>query len=108
MRAFLVLLLAGCTAPEVENCLLHGSTALTEGEAAGRVTDGGVLLSLNPECSCVRDHTVSPGPADAAARGYCAAPCELPCASSRCAPCPAGTQCTEVGSTTLCLRLASP
>lgn len=94
-----VLFLAGCPAPE-EKCQLHASTPLTESAATRLVADGGILLSENPDCSCVRDGTVIPGPADAAAMGYCALPCEPGC--------PAGTQCTGVAATRLCLRVASP
>lgn len=89
------LLLAACP-PLEENCLLRTAVALTDGEAAQRVADGGVILSSTPECVCVRDRTVAPAAPASAATGYCASPC---------APgCPAGTRCEEVASTAVCLR----
>jgi len=103
MRVLLgVVLLAGCAAPS-EPCLLRARAALTEGEATRLVADGGVLFSQTTECSCVRDQTVTPGPADAAPAGYCATPCQLDCGNS-CAACPSGSHCRDVNGIAVCLR----
>jgi hypothetical protein len=107
MRVLLVvLLLASCQAPP-EPCLLRTRAALTEGDVTRLVADGGVLFSQTTECSCVRDQTVTPGPADAAPAGYCAAPCQLDCGHA-CAPCPSGSQCRDLDGVAVCQRSAPP